>query len=163
MDERIAAPEPSEAVLPDPEQVPMPAWVTPVLSLAALALVPWTLWLTFSLPMQRVAHNYDIAWVGFDIALLAAFAANSWAAYRGSHWLVPLAAALGTMLICDAWFDVMTSHGGDERLESLLSAAFVELPLGDDLRSTSSTTPNSSGRRPSCATRRRCGGSAGAS
>ena len=129
MDERIAAPEPSEAVLPDPEQVPMPAWVTPVLSLAALALVPWTLWLTFSLPMQRVAHNYDIAWVGFDIALLAAFAATSWAAYRGSHWLVPLAAALGTMLICDAWFDVITAHGGDERLESLLSAAFVELPL----------------------------------
>jgi hypothetical protein len=129
MDERIPAPEPSETALPDPEQVPMPTWVTPVLSLAALALVPWTLWLTFSLPMQRVAHNYDIAWVGFDVALLAAFAATSWAAYHGSHWLVPLAAVLGTMLICDAWFDVVTAHGGGERLESVLSATFAELPL----------------------------------
>jgi hypothetical protein len=129
MDERIAAPEPSEGALPDPVQVPLPRWVTPLLTLAALALVPWTLWLTFSLPMQRVAHNYDIAWVGFDVALLAAFAGTSWAAYRGSHWLVPLAAATGTMLVCDAWFDVVTSHGGDERLESLLTAAFVELPL----------------------------------
>jgi len=33
------------------------------------------------------------------------------------------------MLICDAWFDVITSAGAKERLEALLEAAFAELPL----------------------------------
>ena len=126
MDETIVA---QDQPLPDPEQVPLPRWVTPVLTFAAVALIPWTLWLTFSLPRQRVADNYDLAWVGFDVALLAAFGATSWAAWQGSRWLVPLAAATGTMLVCDAWFDIVTAHGMDERIESLLSAVFAELPL----------------------------------
>ncbi|HTO24677.1 MAG TPA: hypothetical protein VMJ49_02175, partial [Gaiellaceae bacterium] len=117
MDEMIG----QEQSLPDPEQVPLPRWVTPVLTFAAVALVPWTLWLTFSLPRQRVADNYDLAWVGFDIALLLAFGATSLAAWHGSRWLVPLAAATGTMLLCDAWFDIVTAPGAEERLESVLS------------------------------------------
>jgi len=125
MDETIG----QEQSLPDPEQVPLPRWVTPVLTFAAVALVPWTLWLTFSLPRQRVADNYDLAWVGFDIALLLAFGATSLAAWHGSRWLVPLAAATGTMLVCDAWFDIVTAHGGGERLEAVASAVLAELPL----------------------------------
>jgi hypothetical protein len=125
MDETIGQ-EPS---LPDPEQVQIPRWVTPVLTFAAAALIPWTLWLTFSLPRQRVADNYDLAWVGFDVALLAGFAATSWAAWHGSRWLVPFAAATGTMLVCDAWFDIVTAHGGGERMEALASALLAELPL----------------------------------
>jgi hypothetical protein len=33
------------------------------------------------------------------------------------------------MLLCDAWFDVVTSGGGGERVEALLEAVFAELPL----------------------------------
>jgi hypothetical protein len=33
------------------------------------------------------------------------------------------------MLLCDAWFDVVTSGGGGERLEAVLEAVFAELPL----------------------------------
>ena len=33
------------------------------------------------------------------------------------------------MLLCDAWFDVVTSGPG-ERLEAILLAALAELPLG---------------------------------
>jgi hypothetical protein len=33
------------------------------------------------------------------------------------------------MLLCDAWFDVVTSAGGSERLEAVLEAVLVELPL----------------------------------
>jgi hypothetical protein len=134
MDERVVAPEPSDAalpdsVLPDPERVPMPRWVTTLLTVCAVALLPWTVWLTFTLPSRHVTTDYDVAWVGFDVALVAAFAATSWCAVRGSEWLVPLAAATGTMLVCDAWFDITTSAGGTERLEALLEAVFVELPL----------------------------------
>ena len=39
------------------------------------------------------------------------------------------AASLGTMLLCDAWFDVTTSAGGRERMEAVLEAIFAELPL----------------------------------
>jgi hypothetical protein len=42
---------------------------------------------------------------------------------------VPAAAVTGTMLLCDAWFDVITSSGGSEQIESILEACFAELPL----------------------------------
>jgi hypothetical protein len=86
----------------------VPRWVTIFLSLVAIGLVPWTLWLTFSLPSRHVTDHYALAWVGFDIGLAAAFGATAWAAYRASDWLVPFAAVTGTMLLCDAWFDVVT-------------------------------------------------------
>jgi hypothetical protein len=33
------------------------------------------------------------------------------------------------MLVCDAWFDVVTSSGGAERAEAVAEAAFAEIPL----------------------------------
>jgi hypothetical protein len=104
-------------------------WVTLLLGVVALALVPWTLFLTFTLPSRHLTLHYDLAWVGFDVALAAAFAATTWAAFRGSHWLVPFAAVAATMLCCDAWFDVVTSQGGAEMAEAVAEAVFVELPL----------------------------------
>jgi len=114
--------------LPEPNQVPLPRWVTPVLTLAAAGLLPWTLYLTFTLPARHVAQHYDLAWVGFDIGLASAFAATAWCAVRSSQWLVPFAAASGTMLVCDAWFDVVTSGPGDLG-EAVAEAVLAELPL----------------------------------
>jgi hypothetical protein len=124
LDER-RQPKPPEAELGD---VPLPRWITPLFTVAAAVLLPWTLWLTFTLPSRHVTEHYDLAWVGFDVALACAFAGTSWAAVKGSQWLVPLAAATGTMLVADAWFDVVTSRGG-EILEAALEAMLVELPL----------------------------------
>jgi len=103
-------------------------WVTLLLGLVAALLVPWTLYLTFVLPSRHVTFHYDLAWVGFDIALAAVLGLTARAAFRGSHLLAPLAAATGAMLVCDAWFDIVTSTPG-ERLEAILEAAFAELPL----------------------------------
>jgi hypothetical protein len=100
-----------------------------LLALVAVGLIPWTLYLTFSLPSRHVTQDYDVAWVGFDIALAAAFGATAWSAVRKPQWLMAFAAALGTMLLCDAWFDVTTSAGGGERMEAVLEAVFGELPL----------------------------------
>jgi hypothetical protein len=112
-----------------PARITPPRWVTILMALVAVALVPWILYLTFTLPSRHVTFHYDLAWVGFDVALVASFAATAWAAFRGSQWLVPLAAVTGTMLVCDAWFDVVTSQSGSEMWEAIAEAALAELPL----------------------------------
>jgi hypothetical protein len=112
-----------------PIRIPLPHWLVMLLGLVAVLLVPWTLYLTFTLPSRHVTFHYSLAWVGFDIALAVSFAATAWAAFRGSQWLVPLAAVTGTMLLCDAWFDVVTSHPGGEMWEAVAEAALAELPL----------------------------------
>jgi hypothetical protein len=106
----------------------LPRWITGLLFLTAVALVPWTIWLTFSLPSRHLTAHYDLAWVGFDVALVCMFALTASAGYRGSRLLVPFAAATCALLVCDAWFDVVTSTPG-ERLEAGLEAGLAELPL----------------------------------
>jgi hypothetical protein len=113
----------------DAVRIPLPRWMTLLLGLVAVGLVPWILYLTFSLPSRHVTFHYDLAWVGFDVGLTASFAATAWAAFRGSQWLAPLAAVTGTMLCCDAWFDVVTSQSGSEMWEAIAEAAFAELPF----------------------------------
>ena len=108
---------------------PLPRWLAPLMIVVALALGPWTLYLTYSLPARHVTKHWDIAWIGFDVGLLFAFAATGWCAFRQSRWLIPAAAMTGTMLLCDAWFDIVTASGGGERLEAILEAGFAELPL----------------------------------
>jgi hypothetical protein len=110
-------------------RIPLPRWMTLLLGLVALGLVPWIFYLTYTLPSRHIAFHYDLAWVGFDVALTCSFAATAWACLRGSQWLVPLAAVTGTMLCCDAWFDVVTSQPGGELWEAVGEAALAELPL----------------------------------
>jgi hypothetical protein len=117
---------PAEQELPS---LRLPRWVTPLFTVAAVGLLPWTLYLTFTLPSRHVTTHYDLAWVGFDIGLAAAFGGTAWAALRSPTWLVPLAAATGTMLVCDAWFDVVTSRGAGEIGEAAAEALLAELPL----------------------------------
>ena len=112
-----------------PPPVRLYRWAPRMLAIVALALVPWTLWLTFSLPSRHVTQHYDLAWIGFDVALAGAFGATAWSAFRRPRWLAALAAATGTMLVCDAWFDVVASSGGGERLEAVAQAVFAEIPL----------------------------------
>src|SRR6478672_7448528 len=73
--------------------VAFPRWITALLAFTAVALIPWTLWLTFSLPSRHVSHHYDLAWVGFDIALAVMFAVTARAGYLQSQSLAPLSAA----------------------------------------------------------------------
>jgi hypothetical protein len=122
----MEAPGPTEA---EPPRIEVPRWVTALLALTAAFLLPWTLWLTFTLPSRHETEHYDIAWVVFDCALFCAFAATAWCAVKASEWLVAFAAVTGTMLVCDAWFDVMTSIGSGDAVEAILEAVFAELPL----------------------------------
>ena len=98
------------------------------LIVVAIALVPWTLWLTWSLPAQHVARHWRTAWVGYDLALALLLLATGVAGIRRSPQIVVAAAAAATLLLADAWFDVVTAARG-ELVESVLEAVFAEIPL----------------------------------
>jgi hypothetical protein len=96
----------------------------------AVALVPWSVLLNQQLPSRHLASHWDLAWTGFDLALAAAILATAISALRGStEWLGRLAAASGTMLVCDAWFDVLTSSTRTEVIVAVVEAGAAELPL----------------------------------
>ena len=101
-------------------------WV--FLGLAAL-MVPWTAYLALHLPSSQAAAHYDLAWGGFDAAMFMALAATAWAALRLHPALPSLAAVTGTLLVVDAWFDVVTAPATDDRWVAVAMAVVVELPL----------------------------------
>jgi hypothetical protein len=96
---------------------------------ACAVLAAWIYAQAETLPARYIVGHWDTAWVGFDVMLLASLATVGWAAWR-RHELFPASAlATAVLLVCDAWFDVMTSSGGADTVESLVSALIVELPL----------------------------------
>lgn len=108
---------------------PARAWVPVLFGLLALGLLPWALWLTQTLPSRHLSHHWNLAWGGFDLALALAQLATATAALRRSAWLEGAATATGTLLLVDAWFDVLTSGTGAELALALGAALLVEIPL----------------------------------
>lgn len=141
-DEEIAHLTPAERralierlVRPVEELVPSRRWLrrtrevrVAVMVLSAVVLVPWIGYLAVTLPKVYVARHWDVAWVGFDVVLLVLIAATAVLGYLRRQLLVLTAFAAGVLLVCDAWFDVLTAHGGDQTW-SLATALAVELPL----------------------------------
>jgi hypothetical protein len=120
------ADEPENAVLVDNARVAR--WTGPAFALFSLVLLPWTIYLGYSLPARQVSSHYDVAWAGFDILLLAVLASTAFFALRRSQYLATAATATATLLVVDVWFDVMTSPPG-QVLESVVLAMLIELPL----------------------------------
>ena len=100
-----------------------------VIVLCCLALAAWIGVLATSLPRFYRSGGWRGAWVGFDIAELAAFAATGWAAWRRRQILIICLVVLATLLCCDAWFDVALDVRTSGFYLSLLSALLIELPL----------------------------------
>jgi hypothetical protein len=95
---------------------------------AVVVLVPWIVYLALTLPRLYVAHNWATTWVGFDILLLAMLLATGVLGLLHRQLVSQAAFATGVLLVCDAWFDVMTSYGSD-KAASVVSAVVIELPL----------------------------------
>ena len=95
----------------------------------AFVIVPWTIWLSIRLPSKHLTPHWSIAWGGFDVALAASAAFTAWALGRAPDWIAVAASITGTLLVSDAWFDVLTAQAGGERLEAVLEAALAEIPL----------------------------------
>jgi hypothetical protein len=94
-----------------------------------VALAVWIVVLAATLPRHFNAHYWRALWVNFAVLLFAAFAATAWATWRKRQILILLLMLTGTMLLCDAWFDVGTSLGSSSMWLSIASALLAELPL----------------------------------
>jgi hypothetical protein len=97
---------------------------------ACVFLAAWIGILAVNLPRHYTAGHWKLAWIGLDLAELVAFAATAWASWHERQVLVVCMLITGTLLWCDAWFDVVLSAGGSDFWSSVAAAAFLELPLG---------------------------------
>ncbi len=104
-------------------------WALPVLATVAVLLLPWTAWLTVTLPSRHVSEHWDTAWVGFDLAEFITLALTAYGVWKRTSWLQAAAAAAGTLLLADAWFDVLLSAGGEKFWVAVVEAFVAELPL----------------------------------
>jgi hypothetical protein len=120
------AADPENAVLLDDARIVR--WTGPLFAVFSLILLPWTVYLGASLPSRLESTHYDVAWTGFDVILLIALATTAYCALRRSRYLAISASATATLLVVDAWFDIMTTPA-NQVAESIVLAAVVELPL----------------------------------
>ena len=104
-------------------------WVALAYGAVGIGLLPWAFWLSSSLPATHHSAHWDLAWSGFDVGLAACFCGTAVAAHRRAiAWAGAFAAATGTMLIVDAWFDVILESHGNELGTALVEAIVFELP-----------------------------------
>lgn len=121
-----STPEPESPLLADDSRIVR--WAGPAFVLCSLVLVPWIVYLGYSLPSRQLSPHYNIAWAGFDVLELIALGATGYFALRRSRSLAISAAAAATLLVTDAWFDVMTSSR-HHVAQAIVLAVVIELPL----------------------------------
>ncbi len=99
------------------------------LILCCLGLIPWTVGLAVTLPRSYLVGNWPLAWTGFDIVLLICLGTTAWALWRQRQVAVAASMITSALLLCDAWFDIVTAHSGRCLVVSLITAAFAEIPI----------------------------------
>lgn len=82
-----------------------------------------------TLPRHYEANHWAIAWGGFDAGLGFALASTAIMVARRSPFAEVTATITGTLLICDAWFDVLTSRGTSDIAQAVVLALLIELPM----------------------------------
>lgn len=116
-------------VIPPRPSLPLPRWLGPLAVSCVIGFIPWIVFLALTLPGKQRAVDYDIAWVGFDSAMCAVLAALAYFAIKRHPAVGPVAAVAATMLVVDAWFDVVTTDNGSRLVLAILSAVLAEVPL----------------------------------
>lgn len=107
----------------------VPNWTPLVLLACSVVLIPWTILLVVELPDRKIARHWDLAWGGLDIGIACGLTATALAVSRRSAWTPVAATITGTLLVVDAWFDVVTASGPHDRLIAVGMALVAELPL----------------------------------
>ena len=97
--------------------------------IACAVLIGWIIVLGLTLHRSFHTQHWKGAWIGFDFLLLLSFAATGWAFWRGRQIVIACLVVTGTLLCCDAWFDVVLDLGNSGVWGSVASAVLVELPM----------------------------------
>jgi hypothetical protein len=90
-----------------------------------VGLAGWIAILVLTLPGHYTSTDWRTVWVGLDIAELAGFAATGWAAWQQRQIVIFLMVITGTLLACDAWFDVTLDFGSRGFVFSLAVVMFA--------------------------------------
>lgn len=107
----------------------IPTWAALVYGAAGAILIPWTYQLAHELPERHLSGHWNAAWVGFDSFMIVLLLATAILALSKSIYVVLTGSALGTVLLIDAWFDIVTAKAGSEQRGAILFALIIELPL----------------------------------
>ena len=100
-----------------------------VMVACCVVLAAWIAILLLTLPERYTSSDWRAVWVGLDIAELLGFAATAWAAWHQRQLVIFFMIMTGTLLLCDAWFDLALSYGSSGFVASILSAVLAEFPL----------------------------------
>jgi hypothetical protein len=104
-------------------------WLAAALTASGAALIPWLVGLAICLPASTRACNWSTAWAGLDaLEALGLLGTGVLLIRRDARYRLT-AAATTTLLLADAWFDVMTSAPGPSRMLAIAMALVVELPV----------------------------------
>lgn len=90
----------------------------------AIFMIPWIVYLSFTLPQHYTVRDWPLTWVGFDSLLVAFMIATAVLTWLHRQLLVFPAFTTGILLLCDAWFDVTTA------IPSELPGAMLTAVLG---------------------------------
>jgi hypothetical protein len=90
----------------------------------ALFMIPWIVYLGFTLPQNYTVSHWALTWLGFDSLLVVFMAATAILTWLHRQVLVLPAFTTGILLLCDAWFDLTTASPGE------LHAAVITAVLG---------------------------------
>jgi hypothetical protein len=99
------------------------------LALCCLGLIPWTIGLAVTLPRSYLVATWPLAWTGFDIVLLGCLGTTAWALWKQRQVAVVASMVTSVLLLCDAWFDIVTAHSGRCLVLSVITAVFAEIPI----------------------------------
>jgi len=111
-------------------KINVPRWAKVAYLIISIGLIPWTIYLGFHLPTIHLTRNWDITWVGLDIAIIISLLSTGILAKLNSIYLILSATVTGTLFITDAWFDVLGYQVGSVgQSKAILMALFGELPM----------------------------------
>jgi hypothetical protein len=136
---QLSGPQPAEPILHFSEQTAKEChpsqtgagrrWIVRFLAFCCIGLIPWTIGLALTLPRTYLVRNWPFAWTGFDVVLLGCLAITAWSLWRQRQIAVPVSMITSVLLLCDAWFDILTAHGGHCLMVSIATAIVAELPI----------------------------------
>jgi hypothetical protein len=109
--------------------LPIPAWAAVLYIGSSIVLIPWTVYLGASLPSHHLSAHWDVSWSGLDVGLIIMMLATGFLAYRKSRLLVITSSTVGSFLLVDAWFDVISERHVFQFYQALFLAVVFEIPI----------------------------------
>jgi hypothetical protein len=109
-------------------RVSAPKWFPKVCLAAVIVFIPLFITAATVTPRTAQLHNLRLFWTGLDVFELVGMALTGWYLFRRSPNVVMAATITGSLLLSDAWFNVVTTVGQSHR--AALVMAVVEVPIG---------------------------------